>query len=72
MTITSGGGAVEITVTGKHEIKALKLDPEVVDPEDVEMLEDLIVAAANEAFRKLEEESQSQMAKLTGGMGGMF
>ena len=72
VTITSGGGAVEITVTGKHEVKALKLDPEVVDPDDVEMLEDLIVAAVNEAFRKLEEESQSQMAKLTGGMGGMF
>ena len=49
----------------------MKLNPEVVDPDDVEMLEDLIVAAANEAFRKLDEESQSQMAKLTGGM-GMF
>lgn len=71
VTITSGGGAVEITVTGKHEIKALKLNPEVVDPDDVEMLEDLIVAAANEAFRKLEEEGQSQMARLTGGMGGL-
>ena len=71
VTITSGGGAVEVTVTGKHEVKALKLDPEVVDPDDVEMLEDLIVAAVNEAFRKLDEESQSQMAKLTGGMGGL-
>lgn len=69
VTITSGGGAVEVTVTGKHEVKALKLDSEVVDPDDVEMLEDLIVAAVNEAFRKLDEESQSQMAKLTGGLG---
>ena len=72
VTATAGGGAVEITVTGKHEIKKVKLDPEVVDPDDVEMLEDLIMAAANEAFRKLDEESQSQMAKFTGGMGGMF
>ena len=69
VTITSGGGAVEITVTGKHEIKALKLDPEVVDPDDVEMLEDLIVAATNEALRKVEEASASAMSKLTGGLG---
>ena len=72
VTITSGGGAVEITVTGKHEIKALKLNPEVVDPDDVEMLEDLIMASVNEAFRKIDEEKESQMAKLTGGLGGMF
>ena len=70
VTITSGGGAVEITVTGKHEIKKLKLDPEVVDPDDVEMLEDLIVAATNEALRKVEEASASAMSKLTGGLGG--
>ena len=71
VTATAGGGAVEITVSGKHEITKVKLDQEVVDPDDVEMLEDLIMAAANEAFRKLDEESQSQMAKLTGGMGGL-
>ena len=71
VTATAGGGVVEITVTGKHEIKSVKIDPEAVDPDDVETLEDLIVAAANEAFRKLDEESQSQMAKLTGGMGGL-
>lgn len=70
VTATAGGGAVEITVSGKHEITKVKLDQEVVDPDDVEMLEDLIMAAANEAFRKLEEESQSSMAKITGGMGG--
>ena len=69
---TAGGGAVEVTVPGKKVLTKVKLDPDAVVPDDVEMLEDLIVAAANEAFRKLEEESQSQMARLTGGMGGMF
>ena len=71
VTATAGGGAVEVTVSGKHEITKIKLSEEVVDPEDIEMLEDLIMAAANEAFRKLEEESQSSMAKITGGMGGL-
>lgn len=67
----AGGGAVEITVSGKKEIKKVKLDPEVVDPDDVEMLEDLIMAATNEALRKVDEESSSAMSKLTGGMGGL-
>lgn len=71
VTATSGGGAVEVTVSGKHEITKIKLSEEVVDPDDIEMLEDLIVAAANEAFRRLDEESQSSMAKITGGMGGL-
>ena len=71
VTATAGGGAVEVTVSGKHEITKIKLSEEVVDPEDIEMLEDLIMAAANEAFRKLEEESQSSMAKITGGMGSL-
>ena len=71
VTATAGGGAVEVTVSGKHEITKIKLSEEVVDPDDIEMLEDLIMAAANEAFRKLEEESQSSMAKITGGMGGL-
>ncbi|NLG02326.1 MAG: YbaB/EbfC family nucleoid-associated protein [Clostridia bacterium] len=65
----AGGGAVEVTVTGKKEITKVKLSPEVVDPDDIEMLEDLIMAATNEAFRKMEEESQAAMSKLTGGMG---
>ena len=65
---TAGGGVVEVTVTGKREVK---IDPEAVDPDDVEMLEDLIVAATNEALRKCEEESQAQMAKITGGLGGL-
>ena len=73
-TATSGGGAVSVTVSGKKEITAVKLSPEVVDPDDIEMLEDLIVAAANEAFRQVEEETGSAMSKLTGGLGmpGMF
>lgn len=71
-TAAAGGGAVEITVTGKKEIVKVKLAEEVVDPDDIEMLEDLIMAAVNEAFRQMEEESSSAMAKLTGGLGGGF
>ena len=71
ITATAGGGAVEVTVTGKKEVKAVKLDPEVVDPDDIEMLEDLIVAATNEALRKMEEISQAEMSKITGGLGGL-
>lgn len=67
---TAGGGAVEITVSGKREVTKVTLKEEVVDPDDIEMLEDLIMAAANEALRKVEEESSSAMSKLTGGMGG--
>ena len=70
----AGGGAVTVTVSGKKEITSVKLKEEVVDPEDIEMLEDLIMAAANEALRKVEEETQNSMSKLTGGlgMGGLF
>ena len=68
--VSSGGGMVEVTVSGKHEIKAIGINPEVVDPDDIEMLEDLIVAATNEALRKVEEESGAAMSKLTGGLGG--
>ena len=67
---TAGGGAVEATVSGTKKLLKIKLDEEVVDPDDVEMLEDLIVAAINEAFDKLAEESASAMSKGTGGMGG--
>lgn len=67
----AGGGAVEVTVSGKKEVVKVKLAPEVVDPDDIEMLEDLIVAATNEALRQLEEYSQQSMAKITGGMGGL-
>ncbi|MDD2979777.1 MAG: YbaB/EbfC family nucleoid-associated protein [Hespellia sp.] len=73
-TATAGGGAVEVTISGKRELTKVKLDEEVVDPDDIEMLEDLIVAAVNEAIRKVDEESSSAMSKLTGGgnMPGMF
>lgn len=70
-TATAGGGAVSVTVSGKKEITAVRLSAEVVDPEDIEMLEDLIIAATNEALRQMEEESGSAMSKLTGGLGGM-
>ena len=65
------GGAVEVTISGKREVTKVKLDEEVVDPDDIEMLEDLIVAATNEALRKVEEESAAVMSKLTGGLGGL-
>ena len=69
---TAGGGAVEVTVSGSKKILKVKLDEEVVDPDDIEMLEDLIMAATNEALRKMEELTQSEMAKITGGLGGGF
>ena len=67
---SAGGGAVTVTVSGKKEVLSVKLSEEVVDPDDIEMLEDLIVAATNEALRKVEAESASAMSKLTGGLGG--
>lgn len=66
---TSGGGAVTVTVTGKKEIKDIQIKPEVVDPDDIEMIQDLIMAAANEALRQMEEISQNEMSKLTAGLG---
>ncbi len=68
-TAKAGGGAVEITVTGKKEIKKVKLSQEVVDPDDVEMLEDLIVAAMNEAMKMADEANEDVMSKMTGGLG---
>ena len=69
-TATAGGGAVEVTVSGTRTVTKVKLQEEVVDPDDIEMLEDLIMETTNEALRKVEEESSSAMAKLTGGLGG--
>ena len=69
-TATAGGGAVSVTVSGKKEITAVTLQPEVVDPDDIEMLQDLIVAAANEALRQMEAASAEVMNSLTGGFGG--
>ena len=68
---TAGGGAVEVTVSGKKVVTKVKLDKDAVDPDDVEMLEDLIVADTNEALRKVEEESAAVMSKLTGGLGSL-
>ena len=70
-TATAGGGAVEVTVSGKKQVTRVKLAEEVVDPDDIEMLEDLIMVAVNEAFHQVEEETQSSMSKLTGGFGGL-
>lgn len=71
---TSGGGAVKVTVDGKRELLDVTISPEVVDPDDVEMLQDLIVAAVNEALRKVEAESTAQLGSITGGMNipGLF
>ncbi len=65
---SAGGGAVEVTVNGSHEIKAIKIKPEVIDPEEPEMLEDLLMASLNEAMRKADETAEREMNKLTGGL----
>ena len=64
----AGGGVVTATVSGKRELTALEIDPEAVDPDDVEMLEDMIIAAVNEAMRKAEDAANQNMSKLTGGL----
>lgn len=72
---SAGGGAVTVVVTGKKELVSINIKPEVVDPDDVEMLQDLIMAAVNEAIRKADEMMNSEMGKLTGGLGlpgGLF
>lgn len=65
---TSGGGAIEVTVNGKKEILAMTIQPDVVDPEDIEMLQDLVIAAVNEALRAVEETTSAEMEKITGGL----
>lgn len=67
-TASAGGGAVEVTVSGAHEIKSIKMQPDVVDPEDIEMLSDLIIAAANEAMRKAEDAMEQAMNAAKGGL----
>ena len=69
---TAGGGAVEVTVSGKKEVLKVTLSEEVVDPDDIEMLQDLIVAATNEAMRQVDDANAAMMNKMTGGMGGGF
>ena len=73
--VSSGGGAVKITINGKKEVQNIRITPDVVDPDDVEMLQDLVLTAVNEAIRQVEEAAASNMGKLTGGMGlpgGLF
>ncbi|MDE5936942.1 MAG: YbaB/EbfC family nucleoid-associated protein [Ruminococcus sp.] len=73
-TATAGGGAVEVTLSGKKTIKALTLKPEIVDPEDIEMLQDLIISAVNEAVNNIETTTEAEMGKITGGVSlpGLF
>lgn len=71
---TTGGGMVTAVVTGKHELKELTINPEAVDPDDVEMLQDMVIAAVNEAMRTADTDSANNMSRLTGGLnlGGLF
>lgn len=73
-TAAAGGGAVSATVNGKHQVTAMVIDPEVIDPEDAEMLADLVMAAVNEAQRKAAQDAEEKMGKVTGGMSmpGLF
>ena len=66
--VTSGGGMVEVTMNGKKEITALAIKPEIVDPDDIEMLQDVIMAAVNEASKQVEETSNAELGKITGGL----
>ena len=73
-TAAAGGGMVKATVNGKHEVVDLQINPEAVDPDDVEMLQDMVMAAVNEAMRTADTESANNMSRLTGGLnlGGLF
>ena len=66
---SAGGGAVTVKVSGKKELTSVTLSPEVVDPDDIEMLQDLIIAAVNEAFKKMEEEQEDALNSVAGGLG---
>ena len=73
-TAKAGGGVVSATVNGKHELVGLEINPEAVDPDDVEMLQDMVIAAVNEAMRAADNEAANNMCRLTGGLnlGGLF
>ena len=71
VTATAGGGAIEVTMTGNKVLTSVRIDKEAVDPEDVEMLQDMIVAVVNEALKKVEALSEEKMAKITGGASGL-
>ena len=70
-TSKSGGGAVTVTVNGSKEVKSVTIAPEAVDPDDVEMLQDMIVAAVNEALKQVDEANAAAMNRMTGGLGGL-
>ena len=70
-TVKAGGGMVAATVNGKHELVNLDINPEAVDPDDVDMLQDMIIAAVNEAMRTADTDAANNMSKLTGGLGGL-
>ena len=74
LDVSAGGGMVKVTINGEKQIQALTISPEVVDPDDVEMLQDLVMSAVNEAIRQMDEQVNSQMSAITGGMNmpGMF
>ena len=67
-TVTAGGGMIELTMIGKHQVTSVKINPDVVAPDDVEMLEDLLAAAVNEAVRVVDEDAEEKMATVTGGL----
>ena len=66
--VTSGGGMVQLTMNGKHEVVSIKINPDVVQPDDIEMLQDLVAAAVNEAVRVVDEASENEMNAITGGL----
>ncbi len=75
ISVTAGGGAIKVVMTGKKQIKSLELEEEIVDPDDIEMLQDTIISAVNEAIRQVDDMTNNEMGKLTGGMGmppGLF
>ena len=75
LEVTAGGGAIKVVISGGKEIRSLKINPEAIDPEDVEMLEDMLIAVFNEALKKVDEMTSTEMGKITGGMNlpkGMF
>ena len=74
LEVSSGGGAVKVTINGEKQITALEISPDVVDPDDIEMLQDLVISAVNEAVRQMDDTTSQQMSKITGGMSmpGLF
>lgn len=72
VTGNAGGGMVEVVMTGKHEVRRVKLDPSLLEDDDAEMLEDLLAAAVNDAVRRVEEASQEKFSGMAGGLGGML